>query len=199
MGGIIGSILGVLFGGGRNVVKETVETFRPNAEAADQREASMQGAALKQMAAEFDNSGGWFNAVIDGMNRIPRPAMAIGTIGLFIAAMVDPVWFSSRMRGLALVPDQLWYLLGAIVTFYFGARYSAKHLQAGKTMAAIASRTPQVVEDIKALRSLDSDAPGAADTGPDAELTIDAVNEGARASENPAIRDWQSDRTKSGR
>lgn len=188
--GMIGSILSALFGGGRNVVRETIETFRPNAEAADQREASMQGAALKQMAAEFDNSGGWFNSLIDGLNRIPRPAMALGTIGLFVAAMIDPVWFSSRMRGLALVPDQLWYLLGAIITFYFGARYSAKHLQAGKTMAAVAARTPQVVRDIESLRSLNSDTPGAADTGSDADLTVRTVDDAA-SGDNPALRDWR--------
>ncbi|WP_296763687.1 holin family protein [Sediminimonas sp.] len=187
--GLIGKLIGALFGGGRNVITETVETFRPNAEAADQREAGAQRAALEQMAAEFDNSGGWFNSLIDGINRIPRPAMALGTIGLFVAAMVDPVWFSSRMRGLALVPDQLWLLLGAIITFYFGARYSAKHLQAGKAMAAVAARTPQVVEDIEALRSLNSDTPGAADTGSDAKVTLETVE--SAASDNPAVRDWR--------
>jgi hypothetical protein len=36
--------------------------------------------------------------------------------------MADPVGFAGRMQGLALVPDQLWWLLGAIVSFYFGAR-----------------------------------------------------------------------------
>jgi len=185
----MGTLLGTLFGGGRNVVKDTAEVFRPNAEAADQREADAQSAALAQMTAEFDNAGGWFNALIDGLNRIPRPAMALGTIGLFVAAMVDPVWFASRMQGLALVPDQLWLLLGAIITFYFGARYSAKHLQAGKTMAAVAARTPQVVKGIETLRSLNSDTPGAADTGTDADTELSAVE--ASVNDNPALKDWR--------
>jgi hypothetical protein len=30
------------------------------------------------------------------------------------------------MVGLALVPEPLWWLLGAIVSFYFGARHQAK-------------------------------------------------------------------------
>ena len=46
--------------------------------------------------------------------------MAIGTIGLFVSAMIDPIWFASRMQGIALVPEPLWWLLGAIVSFYFG-------------------------------------------------------------------------------
>jgi hypothetical protein len=36
--------------------------------------------------------------------------------------MGDPAGFSVRMQGLALVPEPLWWLLGAIVSFYFGAR-----------------------------------------------------------------------------
>ncbi|RMD91966.1 MAG: carboxylesterase, partial [Alphaproteobacteria bacterium] len=38
--GLIDGILGALFGSGRNVVKETVEVFRENAEAAGERAAA---------------------------------------------------------------------------------------------------------------------------------------------------------------
>ena len=48
--------------------------------------------------------------------------LALGTLGLFIFAMVDPAGFGARMVGLSLVPDPLWWLLGAVVSFYFGAR-----------------------------------------------------------------------------
>jgi len=30
------------------------------------------------------------------------------------------------MQGIALVPEPLWWLMGAIVSFYFGARRQAK-------------------------------------------------------------------------
>lgn len=43
--------------------------------------------------------------------------MAFGVLGLFIAAMVDPIWFADRMAGLSLVPEPLWWLMGAIVSF----------------------------------------------------------------------------------
>lgn len=80
-------------------------------------------AALDQFSAEFSQSQGtWFDSLINSLNRLPRPALALGTLGLFVFAMVDPIGFASRMQGLALVPDPLWWLLGAIVSFYFGAR-----------------------------------------------------------------------------
>ncbi len=119
---MIGSLLGALFGGGRNAIRETVEIFRPNAEASEIRDAARQAAALSQFASEFGfERKGWFDRFIDGLNRLPRPMLALGTLGLFVSAMTDPVWFATRMQGIALVPEPLWWLMGAIVSFYFGA------------------------------------------------------------------------------
>ncbi|MBF9024031.1 peptidoglycan-binding protein [Rhodobacterales bacterium HKCCD6035] len=63
-----------------------------------------------------------FDRAINGLNRLPRPLMALSVIGLFAFAMIDPVAFSARMTGLASIPEPLWWLLGAVVSFYFGAR-----------------------------------------------------------------------------
>jgi hypothetical protein len=59
---------------------------------------------------------------MNGLNRLPRPMLALGTLGLFVYAMMDPAGFAPRMVGLGAVPEPLWWLLGAIVSFYFGAR-----------------------------------------------------------------------------
>ena len=65
---------------------------------------------------------GRFDRFVNALNRLPRPLLALGTLGLFVYAMAEPAGFSVRMQGLALVPEPLWWLLGAIVSFYFGAR-----------------------------------------------------------------------------
>jgi hypothetical protein len=125
--GIVENLVTLLFGGSQNAVTETVEVFRENAEKSTVRGSEAQAAALAQFRAEFglaDRSG--FDRLIDGLNRLPRPFLALGTIGLFVAAMIDPIWFVSRMEGMALVPEPLWWLMGAIVSFYFGARYQVK-------------------------------------------------------------------------
>jgi hypothetical protein len=125
--GLIEQVFSLVFGSGRNVLRDTAEVFRPNAEAQAHRDHQRYGASLDQFAAEFyAPQRGWFDRLMDALNRVPRPAMALGTLGLFVAAMVDPDWFSARMVGLALVPEPLWWLLGAIVSFYFGARHQAK-------------------------------------------------------------------------
>ena len=189
--GLIGQALSLIFGGGRNVIAETAQVFRVNAEASDSRSVEIQAAAMAQLAAEFQHARkGWFDRFIDGLNRVPRPAMALGTLGLFIAAMSDPIWFAERMQGIALVPDPMWWLMGAIVSFYFGARHQVKGQEFQRSIAATMARAPQVIENISALRKLRPDSPGVADTGRDAALTLAAVKPG----DNAALKDWQDTR-----
>jgi hypothetical protein len=183
--GLIGSLFATLFGGDRNVVRETVEVFRENAEAGAQRAAQLDSATLAQFAAEFQHARrGWFDRLVDALNRLPRPAMAFGTLALFVAAMADPIWFGERMAGLALVPEPLWWLMGAIVSFYFGARHQAKAQDFQREVAAVAARAPQVVANIAAIRALRHDSPGAAATT-DSETALAAVDAGTQ--DNPAL------------
>ena len=175
--GLIGQVFATLFGGERNLVKETAEVFVENAEARAVRSAAYQAAALGQFAAEFGlERRGLFDRFIDGLNRLPRPALALGTLGLFVSAMVEPVWFAERMQGVALVPEPLWWLMGAIVSFYFGARHQVKSQEFQRSIAASLARTPRVTANIAALRALDEGASALDDT--------DTAN-------NPALDDWR--------
>lgn len=186
--GLISQFWGMLFGGGRNVVAETVEVFRENAEAGAARGAAIQTGAMGQFSAEFgQRQRGWFDRFMDGLNRLPRPAMVIGILALFTSAMTNPIWFAERMQGLALVPEPLWWLLGAVVSFYFGARQQVKAQDFQRDLAETMSRVPQVVENIEALRSLRHDSPGAADTGTDASLAQSTTEQ----SDNPAVAEWR--------
>ncbi|WP_203595317.1 holin family protein [Salipiger sp. PrR002] len=129
MGGdrMIDRMFQLLFGSGGNVIRDTAEVFRVNAEAEASRRAGLSEAALAQFAQEFARAPATrFDRVIDGVNRLPRPAMAFGTLALLASAMAAPEWFAARMTGLALVPEPLWWLLAAVVSFYFGARHQAK-------------------------------------------------------------------------
>lgn len=202
--GLIDRLLGVVFGGGRNVVAETAEIFRVNAEAEAVRGATLRGAALQQFGQEFvQPRQGTFDRFMDGVNRIPRPALALGTLGLFVAAMVDPVWFAARMAGIALVPEPLWWLLGAIVSFYFGARHQAKGQAYQNVLARTVGMAPQVaraVTEIEALRgghaaaSAQSGAVAAQDGAVAAPRTPapEPVSLPAATTDNPALAEWRA-------
>ncbi len=156
--GVIEKVLSFVFGGGRNVLKETVEVFRENADAGAQRAQDVQIAAMQGHAAEFRaQDRGRFDRVMDAVNRLPRPAMALGCLALFVSAMVDPVWLAARMSGIALVPEPLWWLLGVVVSFHFGARHQAKGQEFQRTMGLNLKRVPEVIEVIEDLNRLKED------------------------------------------
>lgn len=104
-------------------VAEVSEVFTINKTKAEMATQARYQAALAQAGAEFvQNPTGRFDRFVNGLNRLPRPMLALSTIGLFAYAMADPAGFSVRMQGLAYIPEPLWWLLGAVVSFYFGAR-----------------------------------------------------------------------------
>jgi hypothetical protein len=106
-----------------NAAQGVAEVFTENATRRLELSAEAHRAALEANSEEFQYArSGYFDRFVNGLNRLPRPMLALGTLGLFIYAMIDPTAFSERMQGLAYVPDPLWWLLGAIVSFYFGAR-----------------------------------------------------------------------------
>ncbi len=100
--------------------------------------SSEASAALKTLtdalAAEMPQaarSAGRYNRMVDAANRLPRPLMALGSLILVAYAMLDPAGFSQRMTALAGMPEALWWLIGAVITFTFGARES-HYLRSGK-------------------------------------------------------------------
>ena len=178
----LGSLVKKVLTGGAGGVAGTVErvggVFKPNAERdavrASERFDTVQGTYSKEKVG-----GGWFNQFVNGLNRLPRPVLALGTVGLFVYAMYEPVGFAERMVALDLIPDELWWLLGSIVAFYFGAR----------EMHYFRKRKPvqTVVEQIRQIRELRFDDIGAA-TDDDPE-THQELSGGT--SENAAVSEFE--------
>jgi len=189
--GLVADVFALLFGGGRNLVRDTAEFFVEHAEAGAIRSHKVQGQSMRQFAGEFVlPRAGAFDRFMDGLNRLPRPALALSTLGLFVTAMVDPLWFVTRMQGIALVPEPLWWLLGVIVSFYFGARHQRKSQDFQRDIVASMARAPQAMANIAALGDLRSDDPGAVGSGSDAPLGVAAMH----PEYNPALEDWKARR-----
>lgn len=160
--GLIGSVLnapGAVAALG-DAAKGVAEVFVPSATKRMELSAQAQAAALEQFGDEFSNtSASWFDRLVNGLNRLPRPLLAFGTIGLFVYAMMDPADFALRMVGLNAVPEPLWWLLGAVVAFYFGAREThyfrnrPLSLPAGVPPAAALSDANPALEDWRSDQS----------------------------------------------
>ena len=125
-----------------NAAGQISEVFTPNATRRMELDEEAYARAISEHGQEFISAGGtWFDAFVNGLNRLPRPMLTLGTMGLFGYAMVEPASFSVRMEGLALVPEPLWWLMGAIVSFYFGAR-EAHYFRGRVAQRTVVARPP---------------------------------------------------------
>ncbi len=139
-------------------VEGVAEVFVPNATKKMTLSHDAYMGALDEFGSEFAYiRDGWFDRFVNGLNRLPRPALAIGTLGLFTYAMIAPEHFSIRMQGLSLVPEPLWWLLGAIVSFYFGSR-EMFYFRGGKGLPTYKPQKPLPVTPAVNDRSNDNAA-----------------------------------------
>ena len=181
---ILGTILGGLFGGGRNVVDETAGVFTVNKEAEAQRGADARSAALDQYAAEFGSGGGLFGNLANALNRLVRPVLVILILAPVLMTVLNPDGGARVWAALAIVPPEYWYLVAAVVAFYFGGRMQVKALSA-KSMAAAAGAAAALATGRLAAASeagAETGAFGAAHDGygPNAALAEMQSTEGER-------------------
>ncbi|WP_411836603.1 holin family protein [Paracoccus sp. ME4] len=140
------------------------EVFTQNATRRMELDEEAYARAIAQHGQEFAvPRQGWFDGFVNGLNRLPRPLLALGTMGLFIYAMVEPIGFGIRMEGLQRIPEPLWWLLGAIVGFYFGAR-EAHHFRHRVWPARVTEETTVVPtgQPVRVVRPDDDFADNAA-------------------------------------
>ncbi|WP_341861459.1 holin family protein [Gymnodinialimonas sp. 57CJ19] len=154
------------------------EVFVPNATRAMELAAEIHQATLETAASEFQHAGtGRFDRMINGLNRLPRPFLALGTLGLFVYAMAEPAGFATRMVGLQEVPEPLWWLLGAIVSFYFGAREF--HYTRDPSASRDGARRRSLRERLGGIFRRRAPAPDP------------AAPTGEQAADNPALEAWR--------
>ena len=192
--GMIDRLIGV--GGTVTAVGTTAqnvaEIFTQNQPRRMELDEEAYARAMTEHGAEFQTvRPGFFDSLVNGLNRLPRPLLTLGTMSLFAYAMVDPPGFSLRMDGLALIPEPLWWLMGAIVSFYFGAR-EAHHFRARAWPRATVRQTSVATGDGAAVAT---EVTARLPDGVGAEA-YPAPPSGAAEdfADNAALRDWSATR-----
>lgn len=107
-----------------------------------------------QFAAEFQNRDNrtWWDSLVDGLNRLPRPVIVGLVISYFVLSYVSPVEFQKVNVALDTVPENMWYVLSAIIGFYFAAR--ELHKIRGKKMAMSDEQFQKVLDRQKSLDAI---------------------------------------------
>ena len=104
-----------------------VETVTGNKRERDQQGHAADMAVSAQFAAEFrQNNRNFFDSLIDGLNRLPRPVIVVMVVLYFLTAWNDPTEFQIINLALDGVPERMWIIAGVIITFFFGARELSK-------------------------------------------------------------------------
>ena len=131
--------------------RELVEVFKPNAEHEAARGhlerlalTEQDMASLQQFAAEFQARDGrtWWDSLVDGLNRLPRPLITLGILAFFVLAPLEPVRFLEIARAYQMMPDGFWALLSVIIAFYFGGRMQLKRQDMTVKGGALADGAP---------------------------------------------------------
>ncbi|NIU83357.1 MAG: hypothetical protein GWN64_07720 [Candidatus Thorarchaeota archaeon] len=78
---------------------------------------------LKAYAAEMgkENKNLW-DSIVDGINRLVRPILALIAISLFLICLIYPNYAKNVSVAFYGLPNNLYYILLTIISFYFGGR-----------------------------------------------------------------------------
>ncbi|WP_425072566.1 3TM-type holin [Sagittula sp. S175] len=173
-----------LMGGNRNAVKELAEVFRVNAEASEARGHDLDAAALSQFAAEFvaRSQRTWWDSLVDGLNRLPRPLFTLGVFFIFTWSWINPVMMAEVFGAWAIIPTPVWVLITTVVTFFFGGRAQVKDMDFQREMAGVMAGTQTFLAQRRQLRALDAEE-GAEPPDTQDDPTTDF---------NPALADWRA-------
>lgn len=187
----VGQILG---GGLSKTAKGIASIFTENKEARGQRRHESDMARLGQYAAEFRRleDRTWWDSLVDGLNRLPRPLLAFMTIGYFLFAYFDPSEFQVLNVALEAIPEQMWVLLGAIVSFYFVAREFAKQRGQKLSMSKV-----QFAEQQRRIREIRDTAAAAGPLIEDEAFETEMADRSQPLS-NAAIAEWNRRRKNAG-
>ncbi|QYZ68658.1 3TM-type holin [Neotabrizicola shimadae] len=101
-------------------IRNLGETLGDLAEGLVEGEPGIGQVPMRETATSTGKKG--YDRAVDALNRLPRPVAALGALALMGFALVDPVGFEARMQALAAMPEEMWWLLGGVLTFTFGAR-----------------------------------------------------------------------------
>jgi hypothetical protein len=194
----IWSMVGGLF----KPARELVEVFTPNAEREAERHHAEQlslgeqdMAVVQQFAREFEakTTATKWDSFANGLNRLPRPLITLGVLGLFVLAPLDPLRFIEVARAYQLMPEGFWALLSLIIAFYFGGRMQFTRQQMSLKGGAVAA-AKEIVAVRKAVRALEPEGdPERAEDEPPIEHRFrrPAPDAGSPEPLNPVIAAWE--------
>lgn len=153
------------------IIGGIVDTWQRGRQAVEQNKADREQQTLTQFAQEFVPATNWFDSLINGLNRLPRPLMVVWILYYFWLSWGDPGQFARINTGLSTVPEKMWEFLLIVVGFYFGLREFSHWREASKFKAVTQAAASVAISKQSAAEWLRS-------THPDVQLKDGVVIDG---------------------
>ncbi|MCP4164033.1 MAG: hypothetical protein GY760_28555 [Deltaproteobacteria bacterium] len=165
-------------------VNSVVQTFTGSEKERDRYKHNEYVNTQNSFSSEFHNRNNrtLWDSFWDGINRMPRPLFVVLIVAYFILSYVNPEEFQVLNLGLSTVPEKMWYVLSAIIGFYFCARELHK-IREKKEMAIGHIEFNQMKAQIDNLRKQKQDEK-------DLELFRKETNEIIDNLENTSVEEW---------
>ncbi len=108
-------------------------------------------AEANEALAQQRESRTWWDSLVDGLNRLPRPFMAFMAIGVLLWCPISPVSFSVAMTAYQLVPQWLALVIAQIFAIFCGGRMLSDHFE---MKANDPTRVAQVLAQMRELKGM---------------------------------------------
>lgn len=185
--GIADAARGVVEGVG-NAVSGVARVFVGDKAARERQTHTENTAVLNEFTAEFaQTQRTWWDSLWNGLNRAPRPLMALSVLGLMVWCPLDPVGFTAAMQAYALVPLWLAGIATTIVGFYFTFRHLEKRLQ---MRGPSADQVRAVLDTRKAIREMGQPAAQLRPEPMDSDAFAAEMADTSKPLSNKAILEW---------
>ena len=126
--GLLNKLAGGLIKQVGGVAIEGVQTIQGDRVQQDKQASDLRMAGLEQFGKEFEYAkDGWFDSLMNGINRIPRPFGFFAVIGYMIWVGIDPeaaLLFATNMSAL---PVWFQIMISGVIGFFYSMRPIEKH------------------------------------------------------------------------
>ena len=150
-----------LITGTSGAVVNVAKVFKGSKAERDQQDHDRFIAGQAAYSAEFRNvaNRNWFDSLVDGANRLMRPASLVLVFWYCQLSYTDPVKFQKLNLALMTIPPQMWYIIGGIFSFLWSFRHMQKMgenklAMSKKDFTEVQRRIAELDTEVKTVKAL---------------------------------------------
>lgn len=132
---------------------------------------------------------GWYDRLINGINRLGRPVLLVSAMAFFSWSIYDPNYFATVMKALATAPEYIQQIILLVVAI-FGTGRIINDVKKKNTIKQSVKNSDTLINKTTVSKSSNNFKRTDNLNNDDPELIMNS------SSENQAIKEWKKNATK---